>query len=517
MSSKGAESLAGRAVRDTGKLFGAQFVVGLSAVVFSAWLNRALSKPDLAVWPLCIGLGAFIAAFASAGVGDSLVRLVPNLHAQGKIDEACGVLKTGLLINIVAAVGIAGLMYMYARPVATLLLHDETAAPLVRPMIVAALFIGLRDRLAWGLRSTQKFGKQALITLLVDSPRTPLAFALYFVFGGNVRGVILALTIVSVAGCVLTLYWMREQLLSRAAFYPAQRLIRFSIPFYGVSILGFASDRMNYLLIGSLASAEALASYFVADSIAQYLQLLSTYAMGAVAPKLSERAAHEPDAVGRMFTKCSRYLFLGLLPLHVGVAVLAGPLVRLYGGVKYAGYGYVLSILCLALFLEAVVSMQRTHIQIFANPWRLFVGQAVRGLTNVALLMVLIPSWAAAGAAMVRILVAIVLVGVSAWQLRGVVPTRYDRRAIVLAVAGSLAVAIALALLVSTPLYHGLTIALGGVVGTVCYAAVLVRRLEPADADLLVEMVPRRLVSVPARERLSARLRETFASRVRTT
>lgn len=517
MGSQDTESLSGRAIRDTGKLFGAQLVVGLSAVVFSAGLNRLLSKPDLAIWPLCLGVGGFIAAFSSAGVGDTLVRLVPALQAQDKTDEARGVLKTGLLINVIAATIIAALLYVCAKPLAELLLHDETAVPLVRSIVVAALFGGLRDRLAWGLRATQKFGKQALITLVVDAPRTPLAFALYFVYRGEVRGVIYALTIVSVAGCALTLYYLWEHLFNRAPFCPPGRLLRFSIPFYGVSILGFASDRMNLLLIPALASKEALASYFVANSIADYLQSLGVFAMGAVAPKLSERAAQEPEAVGRMFTKCTRYLFLGLLPLHVGVAVLAGPMVRLYGGVQYAEDGYILSILCLALFLEAAVSLQRTHIQIFANPWRLFTGQAIQGLANVALLLALIPALAAAGAATVRILVAVLLMAVSAWQLRGVVPTRWDARAAGLATAGSAIVAVVLWLLTQTPMYHGLVIALGTVGGTVCYAGALMRRLDKADADLLTEMVPRRLVGKAARERISSSLHRLFVRPLRAT
>ena len=517
MSSGDAESLSGRAVRDTGKLFGAQLLVGLCAVFFSAWLNRLLSAKDLAVWPLCVGLGGFVAAFSSAGMGDTFIRLIPGLQAQGKVDEARAVLKAGLLINITAALGIATVLYVAAVPVAALLLHDESAGPLIRSMVVAALFIGLRDRLSWGLRATQKFGKQALITLIVDPCRMPLAVALYFAFGQDVRGVILTLTIISAAACALTLFWLREHLFARGGLHPVWPLLRFSFPFYGVSILGFASDRMNYLLIGSLASAEALAGYFVADSIAAYLQALSVFAMGAVAPKLSEKAAQDPESVGRVFTKCTRYLFLGLLPLHVGVAVLAGPMVRLYGGAKYAQYGYILSILCLAMFLEAVVSLQRTHIQIFANPWRLFVGQAVQGLTNIALLMALIPLCAASGAAAVRVLVAVLLIAVSTWQLRGVVATRWDVRAAVLAATGSAVVAVALSLLAATPLYHGVVIVLGMASGTVCYTAVLMRRLQKADADLLAEMVPRRLVGLATRERISAGLRTMFVRPLRTT
>jgi O-antigen/teichoic acid export membrane protein len=499
-------SMSERTVRDTGKLFGAQLLVGVCAVFFSAWLNRLLSPAELALWPMCVGLGGLIAALSSAGMGDTFVRLVPGLIAQGKDDEARRILRTGVLVNVLLAVVVAGLLYAFADPVARLLLHDEASVPLVRPMLLAAVFIALRDRLAWALRATQRFGKQALISVVVDVARTPLAVALFFAFGSDVRGVICALTIIPIVACALTLYWTRDYLGGRG-LHPPLKLLRFSLPFYCSSILAFTSDRMSYLLIGLLATPEALAVYFVADSIVAYAQALSAFASGALAPKLSEKTARESrESASRVFTRCTRYAFLGLLPLHVLIAVLARPMMRLYGGSQYEHQGYVLSLLCGALLLEAIYGLQYTYVQILSNPWKLVLLNSAQGAAAISALLLLVPTYAATGAALARVCVAGLLIALSARAIGPAVPLRYDLRALGLALAASLTAGAVAALALLPGWHHAVTIVAGGLAGAVAYGSCMVRRLDKGDVDLLTQIAPRWALGAPLRARLHGRL-----------
>ncbi|MEN6544624.1 MAG: hypothetical protein ABFE07_01125, partial [Armatimonadia bacterium] len=104
-----------RAVKDTAKQFGSQLAVGLFAVFFAAWLNRLLPARELAVWPLCLSLGAAVAAVASFGLGDTFIRLVPAMVARGEQDEAARLLKTGLLVNISACLGLSVVVYLLSE------------------------------------------------------------------------------------------------------------------------------------------------------------------------------------------------------------------------------------------------------------------------------------------------------------------------------------------------------------------------------------------------------------------
>ena len=93
------------------------------------------------------------------------------------------------------------------------------------------------------------------------------------------------------------------------------------------------------MVIALFVKPEVLAAYFVASSVSGYLEALDKFAIESVTPKLAEKGAQQSssDEATRVFRKCTRYVFLYLLPVHVLVAVAARPLVTLYGGGKYAG------------------------------------------------------------------------------------------------------------------------------------------------------------------------------------
>ena len=480
-----------RVVRDTAKQYAGQLVVGAFALAFAAWLNRLLPAKELALWPVCTSLGGVVAACASFGLGDTFVRLVPALLAKGEREAAGAVLKTGLLLNLVGCAVLATAVYLLAEPAARYLLKDVGQAPMVQTMAFAAFFTALAERLNWAMQAVQQFGKQAIIKTASGTLRTPLAVGLYL-FLGTARGVIIALTIVPIISCVLSIVWLWPHLWVSRRMHPLRPLLGFSLPFYGVSLIGLLSARVNNLVIALLVRPEVLATYFVAQSIANYVDALNRFAVAATRPKLAEKSAQDPDGAERVFTKCTRYVFLWLLPAHVLVAVAAAPLLRIYGGPNYVTASPVLIVMCAALLIGVLVDIQWAHIQILAKPVHLLALSACQGVENLAALALLVPRLGALGAALSDGAVALLQLVISMTLLRRTIRTMYDHQAMALAVFGS-GVA-GLVLYITSPLWQtqAWVVLPLIVLAALTYNLSLARKLQEPDVELLIRALPQR-------------------------
>lgn len=484
-------SVAQRAVRDTASQYGSQLLVGASAVLFAAWLNRLLPARELAVWPVCISLGGLISAVASMGMGDSFSRIIPAMQARGEHGEAARMLKTGILLIIGTCALLSVVVYFASGEVARYLLHDPKLVGLVRPMALAGFFIAVGERLGWVMQATQEFSKRALASGIAGIIRTPLALGLYLLMSGA-TGVVMALTITPLLGCVLSLIWLWRHLRPGRGFAPAKAVLAQSLPFYPVSLTSLVCGRMNQLIIAALVAPEVLATYFVANSVAAYVASLDRFAVEVTTPKLSEKGAladgiHDTE---RIFTRCTRYVFLGLTPLHVLVAVAATPLLRLYGGPQYAHAGPVLAVLCLGLLLAVIEDLQRAHMVVFARPAHVVTLSGIRAAANLALLAILAPRFGALGAALSDVGVGLTMMVAAGLLLSKTMRIRYDYSA--LASASAAAALAGLTLWSLHPLWQARALpvlpalAAAGVV----YSLAVGRILRPDDRELLLHCLP---------------------------
>lgn len=488
------QSASERAVKDTARQFGGQLLVGLVAVFCFAWLNRLMSPGDLAIWPICMSLGGVLSAIGSFGLGDTFVRIVPARLARGERNEALRLLRTGLLINLLACALLSVAIYFLAIYVARFFLHDPAKTQLVQRMAVAAFFIAFGERLIYALQAVQEFGRRALINVITGILRTPLALALYLLFHGT-TGVVVALTITPGLGCLLAFIWLWRHLRQPVGFSPPLEVLRTSLPFYGVSLMSIVSTRMNQLVIALFAAPQVVATYFVANSIAGYIYMLDRYAVDSTTPKLSEKGAVATSVTETegVFRKCTRYLFLGLVPVHLLIAVAATPLLRLYGGAQYAGAGWVLAVLCIGSLAAALADLQRAHMVVFSRPLHVFWLSVVNSVSNVLFLVVLVPLLGALGAAFNDAAGAVVAVAISTILLSRTMRMPFDYRALLSAVIGTAAGGLLLWLV--HPIWEQHALAVLPLLGlaAVVYMLALARQLDGADVRLFFRCMPGRL------------------------
>jgi len=501
-------SRAERAIKDAGKLFGSQLAVGAFAVVWSAWLVRMLPTHELAVWPICLALGDLVLYAGTFGTRDLFARMVPAEIAQGRPERARGILKAGLLATIGFSVLLVGVLFVAAAPVGRLLFKDPVGAELVRWMTAAVLLRVVRKRLESALVALQEFGRVAFVDMVCEMARSPLSVVLYIAMG--VKGVILALTLVPLFASVLFAISLRPHLAGPARLGSGRELVRVALPFYGVSILGFFAQRIDYLLLTVLISPTALAPYFVARKLAQYVGDLSTSVFSSIAPKLAEHRGRPAEDVERAFTKCTRYLFLLLAPVYVALAVAAPQMVQLYAGDKYPSAVLLLRVLSMFLLLESLYGIHREHIRVFADPRHMLGQQAAGAVFSTTVLLLLVRPLAALGVALGRAITHALWLLLARWVLRLTLRTRYDGGALLTALLASSCMA-ATMLLCQTVWPSPFVLPLAIPAGIAAYGLALRRRLTAADVELVLGCLPKRLVRGPAGAKLSGALLRFWA------
>lgn len=480
-----------RAVKDTARLFGARMAAGAVSVFFTAWLLRLIPAEDLAIWPIALALGSAVEGLSSLGMGDTFVRRVPRYLAEGRRADAGALLRTGLLLNVLAAIAATAVLIAYPEWTARHILRDPSKAVLINSLGLAVLFTALQKRFGWALTATQQFGRIAVLSFFMHIAPGPLAVVLYLQFG--LTGLLGAFAAVPAVAACVTIVWLWPYLRAGSGLRPIADLLQFSTPFYGVSLLGFLHGQVHYLVVGLLTAPAVLSVYFVASKVSDYLKELDHFGISAITPKLSERGGGDDRARPRIMAKCSRYILLALLPMHLGVAALARPITRLYAGADYSEAAVILTVLAIYGFFQVMYDLHRAQIQVYSPPVHLLGLQAIAAVVNVASIALLVWAWGAMGAAVARLVAYTFLTLVAAGILSRSMPLRYDLQALRGALqAGLLMTAVCVGASILIP--KASLAALAGVaLGFVTYMLALRGQLAVHDLDLLMGALPPKL------------------------
>jgi O-antigen/teichoic acid export membrane protein len=478
-------SRATRTIRDAGKLFGAQLIASVFAVFFSSWLARHLPSVELSLLPIAAGMAGAVEVTAGLGLRETFVRLVPDLITQQRQPEAATMLRTGLLLNTLLTGLLCAVIYVFAAPVAHLFLKGEAgdAGPgIVRLLTLAVGFTALSKLLEAALRAVQEFGKIAFLRLMSTVSRACLAVLFYMAMG--VTGAVIAISLVPFFAVVLSIIWLWPYVRGAAGPWRARSLIKQSFSFYLASLANAGTQRFDFLLLGAITNPETLAAYYVARQLADYLALLNASLMDALAPKVGELKSCSREELGRAFSRCTRYLFLGLLPVHVALALVGHPVVAIFAGGKYPQAGLIVSVLCVALFAEVLSELHRRFIVVVGQQWYLIITDTTSGLLSPFVTAGLMMTMGGVGVAAAKAVVFGVQWIVGKSLLGRAIRLRYDLRALAVAASGCLLAAgayFAGAHLIGG--HMGLIVGCG--LGLVLYGVLVFGRLTPDDRRLL--------------------------------
>jgi len=457
----------------------AQIATRLSGLAVIVLLVRVLGQADFGRYTVAIALVSIMILLVELGMGGYLLR-----EGSQRPEAIGGLLGHVLLLRAAFGVVAIGLLI----PIALVLDYDRATFAALLLLAVAALARVFRDSYLTVLQTLERVGdvartqsQQAIAIAAVTAAAALAGFGLI-----GVAGAVLAISLVTPA-------WAWRRLRHRWSDKIAVRLTGLSTTLAASAVFSASHGlhvALNYLdavMIHSILGNVPTGLYGAAYRVLTAMLLIPAIYTDSVSRSISHYGRADREQMRRIFDRGLAHLTTIAVPLGLGGAFLAGPILIFLFGPSYAGAATALSILLpgaifaipawLALITAYGVGKERMVAAIFV------LAVLGNGTAN----FFLIPVFGIEGAAAASFAAeAFVLIAVLVVLWRAGVPTRLGR------VFGKPLVAGAVMCLAVWPLREA-PLALPVLVGAVTYflALLAVRAFEDEDREMLRALVSR--------------------------
>lgn len=311
----------------------------------SVLLARWLSPEAFGIVAVALTTVAAMEIVKDMGTGAAVIQ-------RPEVDQT--LLSTVFVVNVVAGVLGAGLMVVGATLIAGLF-GAPGAAPAVRALSLILVMGGLTLTHHAMLRRTMKFARVAAVEVTgavtmasVSIVLAILGYGVWSLVWGNVAGA-------AIGGVVA---WVVSGWRPSARFsWPALRSIaRFSLGTMAYNVCTFALQNVDKVLVGRLLGTAPLGVYSLGQRTVSYpVASISQTLMTVLFPALA-RVQNDPAALRRGYTLAVGAIAFITLPIMLGVAAVATPLVAVLLGPQWTELVPLLWFMAPAGALQAVLS-----------------------------------------------------------------------------------------------------------------------------------------------------------------
>jgi stage V sporulation protein B len=314
----------------------AQAFIGLAYFVV---MTHILSQEEMGVYALLFFILSLPQVFGLFALPSAAIRFMPQYLAEGNYDKAKSVvmriLQTSLLVSVVSFL----LLFVPAEWLSIQLFNRPDYVLHLRIVALSSVFNILYIAAAGFLQGLQKISDSAVLGIIYTLIQTSVGiFLLTIGWGlyGVIFGWLVGLSITSIAGLVETI----RELGTVGKLHELKPLFRFSLPLYLSGIISYFVNWADQLILvsymgllyGATEAQRILGIYYVAIRASMVPALFSSAIITALFPQLSALYTQQgSSSLKDAFHISSRYAVLIGFPLIVGIAVLAYPIIILFG------------------------------------------------------------------------------------------------------------------------------------------------------------------------------------------
>jgi O-antigen/teichoic acid export membrane protein len=399
---------------------GGAALAGLSGFAVTWLVARALGSVQAGAFFASTAAFVLISMIAKLGTQTSLVYWPARLRAFGNVGALRACLRTALLPVAVVSLVIAATMWFGASALARIAVHDGRAG-YAHQLRVLAVFLpaaAMSDTLLAATRGWRALkptvmldrllrpGLQvgALAVLIALDVATPTAFVLAWVapyllsaaLAGRALGDLLHTA--EATGLPVPPPTARHAADAIEPWVPAD-FWRFTMPRAFASVAQLALQRVDVLLLASIAGLRAAAIYAVAGRFVVLGQFANQGISQAAAPRLAEQLSTGDRAgANALYQTATTWLILAAWPLYLMIAVFAGAYLGAFGS-GYATGGPVVVVLAAAMTVATGCGMVDVVLSMAGRTsWNL-VNVTIALIAQLAIDVALIPHLGPLGAA----------------------------------------------------------------------------------------------------------------------
>lgn len=389
------------------------------------FLTRALGTASYGAYAFAVAWAMVLSALAGLNLSPLVVREVASAHGQRRWGLLKGVLRwanTAVLSASVATVVVAASIGWLVERGDEVLLEPFLLGLLLIP---AVSLTGLRQSAMQGLGRV----------LLGRVPETVVAPVLFLVLAvvaevtlgdrfdatWSIGSQLLATAAAFGLGVVLLARALPYEVGASAGEFQATRWRASAVPLFAMGVVIAANAQVGTIVLGLVGEPADAGIYAVAVRVTTFVGFVMLAATYPLMPALARLTADgRAEAFRSTIRRSQRAVTLLTLPLAVGIAVLAGPLLELFGGGFDEGAPSV-RILAVGELIRAAVGVLAIALLMAGHEAALTRALALGAAANIALALVLAPLLGVEGAALAQaagaILSSLVLAAAAARRL----------------------------------------------------------------------------------------------------
>jgi O-antigen/teichoic acid export membrane protein len=247
----------------------------------------------------------------------------------------------------------------------------------------------------------EKFRLYSFLAMATQAIGTILGIiALYLGFGlSGIGGTQLITAMASALIIFLLVYKMMGSFSLRGSIKEAFKVVREAAPLGAAAILTTIYYRSVFLLLSFIKGDEVVGYYNSAYALVMGLLVVPATFSSTLLPRMSDYFRNDPERLDNLYRTGFKYMFYFGISVAVGATILAGPIYQLVYPESYKPGAAVLQILIWALALMFVNALQGAHLVARNLKKQLMYFTLGGAVVNIALNLILIPSYSFTGAA----------------------------------------------------------------------------------------------------------------------
>lgn len=426
----------------------------VSQLALTIIVTRALTQSEAGVFFTVTSLFLIAVSVGNLGANTGLVYFLARLRAGREDRQTAAFMKAAFVPTTLLSIAMAGGVYLVAEPLASSIAPSSTdlAVDSLRALAIFLPFASWESLAVAASRGTGSMRPNVVVSL-IGRPLGQLVLVLVALWLGSASSISWGWGAAYVPAACVAIWWMRRLLRrphplgvtsdgeavdrvetidseaidsagpsrqmgpSRSRGSILGRFWRFSSARAVTSVMQVLTQRLDIVLVASLASARDAAIYTAATRFVVIGQMASNALMMATQPRLAVAVAREDrQEVSQIYRTSTSWLVALTWPIYLILIVFGETLLQVFGR-SYAVGGVVIALISVAMLLSMAFGMLDTVLTMSGRTMWNLANATVGLVVQIGLDIVLIPHLGFAGAAVgwavsivVRNLVGLVMV-----------------------------------------------------------------------------------------------------------
>ncbi|MGA8302521.1 MAG: oligosaccharide flippase family protein [Thermoplasmata archaeon] len=363
---------------------------------------RVLSIAEWGEYTLGVSVTGLLSLVGLLGLGQAMAR---SLAFETDPAERRAIVQWGLGVSAIAAVALSATVYFSAVPLSQAF-HNAALVPVFELMSVTVGFAIISSTIAGVFQGFKDVAPNALIANAANAGLFALFIVVLIHFRAGVLGVVLAyVAAAAVALVLIVVYTMRRLPRYLRSDVPANRrprktLWQYTIAFWGSQNLMYITAYADTLILGVFWPSTQVGYYSAAMTLARIL-LFGTMALAFIFLPVTASLLRdgESNAIRTTYVTSTRWVLVVTVPFFLLFAFAPQTSMEFVWGHRYVPGAAALQILVITSFLSSMVGPVQSCLAGLGKAKVLVWTAMISAIANIALSLLLIPTFGVIGAA----------------------------------------------------------------------------------------------------------------------